>query len=217
MINLKDRTPVANGLNQLVHEHPDNPDLLIKTLRLDKAEQRWLRKAGGLRVKRRHGIYTGWFRELNEYLALRARMPGGHPPFLQQLHGFAETDLGLGMVVGKVKDRSGNLAPTLGQVVFRDGMTEETRRRVQELWDWLNGNNVNTNDLSKSNILCGWDEARGEHLVIIEGLGDHNLVPLSRFSRRLTIASNDRHFRHILRSLKRLDRHRTEQQQKQQN
>lgn len=210
-IRLQGIAPIAQGFNQNVHQHPGDPDLLIKTLRPDKAERRFLRKRG-FRVKRRHGIYTGWFRELNEYLALRARKPGAHPPFLQQLHGLVETDIGLGFVVGKIKDRAGGLAPTLGQAVLRDGLTAELRAKVLALRDWLNDNDVVTNDLSKSNILRAWSETDGDRLVIIEGLGDHNVIPISRMSRRLNVARNNRHFRHIMASLERLDRYRLEQQ-----
>ena len=212
MITLKDIAPVANGLNQNIHQHPHDPDLLIKTLRPDKAKQRFLRKRG-LPVRRRHGIYTGWFRELREYLALRARITGGHPPFLQQFYGFVETDLGLGLVVGKIKDRSGALAPNLGSVVRAGGFTAEQRQQLDTLRHWLNEHHVVTNDLTKSNILCAWTEALGNHLVIIEGLGDHSFIPFSTISRRLNVVSNDRHFRHIVASLERLDRWRAAQQQ----
>ena len=212
MITLKDVAPVASGLNQLVHQHPGNPNLLIKTLRPEKAQRRFTRKIGGIRVKRRHGIYTGWFRELNEYLALRARTGSGHPPCLQPLHGFVETDLGLGFVVGKIKDRSGQLAPTLGQVVSSRGLTPELRGQVLALRDWLNAHDVITNDLTKSNILCAWTPESGEHIVIIEGLGDHNFIRLPTISRAINHAGNNRHFRHIMSSLERVDRVRLEQQ-----
>jgi hypothetical protein len=211
-IALRGIAPVASGLNQHVHQHPGDPDLLIKTLRPDKAEQRFLRKRG-IPVKRRHGIYTGWFRELNEYVALRARLPGPHPDFLQHLHGFVETDLGLGLVVGKVKDRSGALAPTLGQAVLERGLTAELRAQVAALRDLLNRYDVVTNDLTKSNILCGWSEALGDHLVIIEGLGDHSFIPLATWSRRVNRRGNDRHFHRIMTKLELVDRVHRERQQ----
>lgn len=211
-ISLKGVAPVAQGLNQNVHQHPGEPDLLIKTLKLEKAERRFHRKLGGLRVKRRHGIYTGWFRELNEYMAVRARNRGTHPPFLQQLYGFVETDIGLGLIVGKVKDREGRLAPKLGEAVQRDGLTPQLRANLLALHEWLNDNSVITNDLSKNNILCGWSEGHGDHLVIIEGLGDHNFIPISRMSRRINVARTNRHFRRIMAVLERHDSDRLAQQ-----
>jgi hypothetical protein len=210
-ISLKDVEPVAQGLNQQVYQYPGKPDLLIKTLRLEKAQRRYMQKRG-FWVKRRHGIYTGWVRELNEYLALRARHPGEHPACLQKMHGFVETDVGLGLVVGKVTDRSGGLAPRLWQKVLRDGLTAQLRAQIEGLRDWLNAHQVVTNDLNKSNILCAWNETQGDHLVIVEGLGDHNFIPLLRFSRRLNERRNTRRFDRMLVSLERFDRQHIEHQ-----
>jgi hypothetical protein len=207
MIVLKERALVAQGLNQLVYQHPHDPDLLIKTLQVEKAEQRWLRK-WGFRVKRRYGIYSGFLRELHEYFAIRARIPGPHPSFLQRPYGIVDTDLGLGFVVGKVKGRNGELAPTLAQVVERNGFTAELHRKIETLKKLLDDNWIVTNNVGINNVVYAWSESEGDHLVIIEGLGEHTLLPASSLSPYLNRIANNRHFARLLRSLEKVDRRR---------
>jgi hypothetical protein len=208
MIVLKDQTPLAQGLNQFVYQHPHDPDLLIKTLQFEKAEKRWLLKQG-FRVKRRYGVYSGFLRELQEYFAIRARMPGPHPSFLQRPYGIVDTDLGFGFVVGKVKGRDGGLAPTLAQVVMRDGLTAELRGKVETLKKLLDDNWIITNDLGINNILYAWSESEGDHLVIVEGLGEHTLLPVSSLSPALNRIANKRHFARLVRSMEKFDRRRS--------
>jgi hypothetical protein len=210
-IRLKDKTPVASGSLQMVYQHPVEPDLLVKILRLDTMRERWLKKSRGLPIRRRFGFYNAWVRELNEYIAVRSRSRGGeYPEFLQSHHGPAETDLGLGLLVGKVKDRSGALAPTLNQVVSARGLTEDLRARIAELQHRVEALNLVTTDISMNNILLGWSEQHGDHLVIIEGLGGNTLIPVKNMSRLVNRRSIRRHFARTMADLEDIDRARQE-------
>ena len=117
LIVLKDKTPVAIGTSQFVYEHPDDPKLLVKVLKREKLQKSYDRKIGGrIGFKRRHGLYVTWMREIEHYFSVTIRL-GYRPSFFQEYRGVVDTDLGLGMVVGKETDRSGNLAPTLQTLV----------------------------------------------------------------------------------------------------
>jgi hypothetical protein len=206
-INLKDATPVSSGTLQHVYQHPSEPDYLIKILRLDRMRERWARKSRGLPIVRRYGLYNAWVRELKTYIELRSRSPDGEgPEFLQRHFGLTDTDLGIGLLVGKVKDRAGGLAPTLANVVRQDGFTEQLRTQFAELQAKIEALNLVTSDINANNILVGWDERHGEHLVIIEGLGDNTLIPVKTMFRFLNRASIRRHFARTAGLLERLDR-----------
>ena len=100
---LKDRKPIATGKTQSVYQHPDDPKLLIKVRDLPKLQRAYDRKLGGMiGYKRPHGLYTTWMRELQHYFSVRVRL-GYHPILLQEYHGLVDTDLGLGMVVGRAR------------------------------------------------------------------------------------------------------------------
>ena len=207
LISLKECTPLAAGKTQAIYQHPDDSRRLIKIRNLDKLQKTYDRKVGGLvGYKRRYGLYTNWQREIEHHVSVSMRL-GYLPFFLQEYHGIVETDCGLGMVVGRLADRAGALAPTLKDVVLRTGFTAELRAKVEELARRMNELQISTNDVSVSNIVYAWDETHEDHLVMIEGLGVNTFVPLARYSNWFNIRSNNRHFARTLRSLEKLDRH----------
>jgi hypothetical protein len=204
-IILKTSHPIAQGQTQSIYVHPDNSKLLIKVRHHEKLQRAYERKLGGLiGLNRPHGIYTTWHRELQHYFSVSFRL-GFHPPVLQEYHGVVETDLGLGLVVGRISDRTGNLAPTLAHVVSRSGLTDELLTKVRNLLRELNDLKISTNDVSVKNIVYGWSASSGDHLVLIEGIGVNTFIPLARFSNYFNIRSNNRHFARTIRSLEKLD------------
>lgn len=212
LIKLKGLTPLSAGALQFVYQHPTEPDYLIKILRLDRMRKRWARKSRGLPIRRRFGLYNAWVRELKSYIELRSRSPDGEcPEFVQRHHGLTDTDLGIGLLVGKVKDRAGGLAPTLASVVRQQGFTEQLRKQFVDLQAKIEALNLATSDINANNILVGWTEQHGDHLVIIEGLGDNTLIPVKTMFRFLNRASIRRHFARTFIHLERLDRERAAQ------
>jgi hypothetical protein len=211
LVVLKDQTPLALGKTQAVYQHPGDSNLLVKVRNLDKLQRTYDRRIGGMiGYKRRHGLYTTWMRELEHYFSVCLRL-GYRPQFLQNYHGIVDTDLGLGMVVGRITDRSGSLAPRLETVVARTGLTAELRAKVEHLARQVNELRISTNDVSMTNIVYGWDPvAKEDQLVLIEGIGVNTFVPLARYSNFFNVRSNDRHFARILRSMEKLDRQRAQ-------
>jgi hypothetical protein len=208
LVVLKTETPLAVGRTQAVYQHYQDPNLLIKVRRLDRLQRVYDRKIGGLiGYKRPHGLYTTWMRELEHYFSVCLRL-GYRPQFLQEYHGIVQTDLGLGMVVRRVTDRAGALAPTLQKVVLRTGLTADLRAKVDDLLRQVNELRISTNDISIANIVYGWNETAGDHLVLIEGIGVNTIIPIARYSNYLNVRSNNRHFARVIRSLEKMDRHR---------
>jgi hypothetical protein len=211
LIALKDQSPVAEGGTQVVYQHPRDAGLLIKVRKLEMLQKAYDRKIGGmLGYRRQHGLHTNWMRELEHYFSVHLRL-GYHPQFLQRYYGVSDTDLGLGLVVGKITDRSGGLAPILGDVAAQTGVTPQLRQEVSDLLRQLNDLRISTTDISVRNIVCGWSEAAGDHLVLIEGIGVNTFIPLARFSDYFNIRSNNRHFAKTLRSLDKIERERLAQ------
>ena len=121
MIELKSSTPVASGHLRLVYDHPMQRDCLIKVMRPEMIAKRW--GGAGRWYKRipRAQHYTGFVRELKEYIGLHARFPDGTPPIARTL-GIIETDIGLGLVVERVRGGDDQPGPTLESIVRREGM-----------------------------------------------------------------------------------------------
>jgi hypothetical protein len=211
LIVLKNQSPLAGGKTQSVYQHPDDSNLLIKVRNLDRLKQTYERRLGGrIGFKRRHGFYTTWHRELEHYFSVCLRL-GYRPHFLLEYHGVADTDIGLGLIVNRVNDRAGNLAPTLAELVTKTGLTDDLRAKVEDLRRQMNELRISTNDISVSNIVYGWNERIGDHLVLIEGIGVNTFVPLANFSNYFNVRSNNRHFARTVRWLEKLG-HRTPHQ-----
>lgn len=199
-IILSSQEPLAGGLTQFVYQHPHDSGLLIKVRRVDKLQRTYDLKIGGrVGFRRRYGVYTTWMRELREYLAARVRA-GRHPEFLQRYIGLVETDIGLGLAVGKVTDRSGALARTLEETIWDIGFTPHLRAQLDDLFRKVTELEVATNDISPRNIVCAWAESLGDHLVMIEGIGVKTFIPVASFGRLANSYTNNRHFARTLRS-----------------
>ena len=212
MILLKASEPVARGELHDVYQHPGDADLLIKVPRPNRAARRWRPKRRWRLYRRRYGIYTGWLREIRECIAARARH-AEPPASLQRLAGFAETDLGLALVVGKVTGRDGTLAPTLASVVRAGGFTGELRDRLAGLADEVIARDIVLGDLHERNILCGVDAAGSDRLVIIDGVGDKTLIPINTLFRGFNRRSIRRRFDRMVWRLEMLDRSRLKPRQ----
>lgn len=182
IIALRALQPLARGHKRLVYQHPLDDDLLIKVMS-HAAGRRWGAGARWYKLERRPGIYLGFYREVGEYLCVRATLPGP-PPFIQRIVGFVETDLGLGLVVEKLRDQEGRLAPQLRSLVLRGGFSEEVARELDRLTEALLAHDVVLAKLNVRNVLRAWD-ASGSRLVIIDGFGSKLAIPIDRLSKRV--------------------------------
>ncbi|PWK84351.1 YrbL family protein [Fulvimonas soli] len=182
MLALRHLQPVASGHIRRIYRHPDAPDLLVKVLREDAIEQRW-RAAPWYRRLARTGPYAGFVREFKEYVASR-RYAMHSPSPLARVAGLEDTDLGLGLVVEKVRGADGGLAPTLDAWVRRDGFTPQVQAAMDAFLASMLEHNVIAGDLHAWNVVYGSDSRGGPRLVMIDGFGEKNFIPHCSMSRR---------------------------------
>jgi hypothetical protein len=204
-VELKQAQPIARGTIRALYAHPERDDLAIKVMVADRRFERWHVKFGGIAVSRRYGVYTDFYREIREYLAVRSRQ-GKAPPLFQPVHGLIETDLGLGMVVSKMRGPDGALAPPLAKMVRSQGLTPQVRQMLDRLLAELNDHDVATGDINAGGILWVADPPGGVQLVVVDGLGDKSFIPVNSMSRTINRWSNWRHMRRVLRMLEWVDR-----------
>lgn len=197
LLRLANAAPVRAGSHRLIFEHPDDDFALVKIARESglagkPARKRWLLARSGF-----YHRYSPVVRELTEYLAMRARS-AVHPSFIPRILGLAETDLGLGLVVAKMRGRDGRLAPSIYQIVRDSGITPTIRRHLSTFCDALYTSRAIVSDLQLGNILLACDEDDGERLVLVDGLGEKTLIPVNRFSRVLNRRTCRRHIRRMM-------------------
>ena len=196
MLRLIEREPLAEGFHRRVYAHPDAADRLVKVMRPDVVASRW--NAPGRWYKRlaRARQYTGYVRELKEYIAVRARSNAPDIP-IAPVHGLVDTDLGLGLVVERIRGPGGGLAPTLDARVQREGLSADILRELDALLARLLRDGVILGDLHPWNIVWG-EDAAGPRFMLIDGFGEKNVIPRCSMSQALNRHNTRRLYRRLL-------------------
>lgn len=196
-VQLKNSTRLAEGNTREIYQHPHANHLLIKVMRFHMIDRRWGYRKYLMR-RSRYRYYQVFHREIETYLAIKAKNVE-HPYWLRRIDGFVDTDLGLGMVVEKLTDRDGKLAPTLPRMIAEGRFTDEIRNQFEMLLQAVSKcEGVTIARLRPKDVVCAHDPVRGYRLVLVDGLGDHVLVPL----RKMFAFLNRRHLRKRLLRLK---------------
>lgn len=194
-------TPVATGKTRSVYVHPNNPDLIVKVPTPIYVRQRagegakWHKRLYRSFIRSRH--FLVFQREIEEHLAVRAQADP-FPPYVQAIVGFVETDRGMGLVSRAVRGRDGALAPTLYEIVRAGRFTPAMREKLEAFYAWMLESPLVVGDLTIVNLVYGYAPEVGEHFVMIDGIGDKNLIPFNSLSTRLNRRAK-------LRAIKRLD------------
>jgi hypothetical protein len=195
MLQFRDIEPIASGQHRLVFQHPEAPDSLVKVMRPELVERNnreepWYRRLA------RTGPYRGFVREFNEYLASRHASPNPSP--LARVIGLVETDMGPGLVVEKVHGTDGGLAPNLDAWVRQHGLTDDVQAALDRLLAQLLEHNVIAADLHAWNLVCEENPNGQLRLVMIDGFGEKNFIPLRSMSHRNNAARTRSKFRRML-------------------
>jgi hypothetical protein len=200
MLQLSHSRPLALGHQRAVHQHPHDPDLVVKTMRPESVAKRWEGPGNWAHRLARTRHYSGYVREVKEYVAMRVH-PGASPPIVR-IVGLVDTDLGLGLVCEKVRGPDGGVAPTLLQSwLDHGGEPPWAAAALEALREDLLRYNVIVGDLNAANLVFGSDSAGGPRLVMIDGFGEKNAVPLSSMSRHYNRHVIRRRYRRLLRDL----------------
>lgn len=96
-------------------------------------------------------------------------------PYLPKVHGWAQTDHGLGLVIDMVRQPDGTPSPTLANALGSGHIVSgQAAILVNEAFDWLVENRVILADFSVDNILVRRTNDGACHLVFVDGLGARN-------------------------------------------
>ena len=179
MLTLAGLEPFAIGGTRRCYVHPDDDQLCVKVLRPDRtARARLATATGWRRLKGRRG-FDDQRKELKAYRQLERRgwRDWRHVPLC---HGAVQTDLGLGIVTALHRDWRGRFPPNLEQVL-PGGMTEPLAKAIDEFKKWLRRDLFLSRDLLPHNIIAVSDAPERHRLVIVDGIGNSELVPVSNW------------------------------------
>ncbi len=206
VLTLSDQTPVAAGKTRYIYQHPNNPDWLIKVHRVTSPRPDRSGFLGWLQSLEDRFIYmTGFMRELRPYIYSRYGDHGEVVSHLIPIIGLADTDLGMGLVVGAARDAEGRLAPTLRKVFKRGDMSAERIEKLRQLLAAIELTDLVLGDLNQDNVVLAHDREEGDRFVIIDGLGERTVVPLQEWFGWVNRYTKRRFVRKIERKIQRYE------------
>ncbi len=180
MINLKGKTPFAEGGNRLCFIHPDNPDRCLKVihpglLNKIKRNKSWYKRLRSLES------FDDNLREQEAYnqKALKTSDPEIWL-HLAKWYGMTETNIGRASETELIKSK-GDIAETLEAYLFREGITEEIKLSIEEFHTWLEKHLVLTKNLIPHNLVLSRQDKK-IIIKIIDGLGSQAFIPLPSYS-----------------------------------
>lgn len=186
-LNLNDEIPVAIGGDRHIFQHPHAPSLLVKVMDMQaravyleaRPFKRWYKQY------QRESAYRVYLNEFTEYVTTTTRPSGVWQVPMARIVGVAQTTLGLGLLVEKITDGQGNIAPTVADLARQGKMDADLSAQLDEFVEDLADAHVVLHDLSASNIACGQNADGKSGLFLIDGFGVLPLVPVYAWSKRL--------------------------------
>lgn len=184
-MRLAGRTPFAFGGNRLCFVHPERSNVCVKVPRadVDLAEKRRRKGIKG-RLKPARSFDDNRV-EAETLTALHRRIGPGLAGFAPRFLEWVPTDLGRGVAVDLIRDADGAIATPLKQYVWEHGMDARLAAALAELEAFWVPARVPSRELLLHNVVARRRAGGSLRLVVVDGLGNADLLPLSRWSARL--------------------------------
>ena len=195
MFELRDIKPAAHGKSRLVFAHPTDRNLVIKVMKPEHFEHQ---KTTWTNWKRPAHSFQLFAREIQEQLTLLGK---GEKidEYLARIHGFCETDFGLGILVQAMRRPSGKLALTLGDLIRMGKFTPKVGNDLDRFCNQLLASEINFGELMLRNILYAADGSGERKFVLVDGYGSSTWFSFKkafpRLDRRLLRSHRLKRFR----------------------
>ena len=192
-LRLGDREPFAVGGTRRCYVHPEDEALCVKVLRPDRTPEARRAAASGWRRLKRLPSFDDQRKEHRAYQRLKrlGQLDYTHVP---RFYGLVETDQGLGIVTALFRDSDGGFPKNLEQLL-PSGMSEPLQRAIGEFKDWLCRERFLTRDLLPHNIIAVADSRERFRLVIVDGIGNSEFLPVSHWFKLCARAKIERKIR----------------------
>lgn len=196
-LELATLTPVANGQDRLVYDHPAYPALLFKAPKplyaalnqpADAPVRLSLSDLGNFRrLMLKLAPKTLWhpfFRESDCYLQARLRGVATHDLPIPNLYGFCDSDIGPVLAVERITLPGEALGRTLKSIAAEGPVSPDIKTLLEQFADRMFRHQIVAGDMTAANIVMG---QRGDavQFVLIDGFGDIHAIPFRSASTRL--------------------------------
>ena len=135
---------------------------------------------------------------------------------LAQFHGIVETDKGPGFVFCLIKDYTGEVSKTLDYYLMSDSERVDVgtlMSAIDDLRGYLFNERIVVRDPKSWNLMYQKTSAEGRKLIIVDGVGNNDAIPLSTHFELFRQKKIGRKWGRFIRHLKRDYKHNPEFQQ----
>ncbi len=164
---------VAKGGNRWVFLHPDDPKKCIKILFPEKTAKAKRKRAVWYKKLRPLSAFDDNIQEHKALSDLSKRLPEAAQRHFPKSYGFVETNLGRAIVVDYFTDATGTPSPSLLQ------LKDVPSKALDAFFAVVQTHCIITRDFLPHNLL--YVDGR---IVMIDGLGNSDFIPIASLSRR---------------------------------
>ena len=179
-IILEHETPFARGSKRACYVHPEDETKCIKLLLPDKDGRTVKKEATWYKQLYPTRHFDENAKDIKGYKLLKRRYDALEQHF-PSLYGVVETDLGHGLVTDLIHDDDGSISRDVAWYQ-QHGETKIYEDAVQEFYQFMMQHALLVRDLNPHNLLVQ-QQRSGPRIMMIEGVGNSDLIPIANFSR----------------------------------
>ncbi|MCY4655584.1 MAG: YrbL family protein [Gammaproteobacteria bacterium] len=197
ILKLNHLEPFAIGGTRRCYIHPDNPCLCVKVLREDRTPRERRRLVAGPKRFLPLQRFDDQWKEQRAYDELLSNLTDATWQHVPEYFGTVDTDLGLGIVSRVFRNHDGKFPQTLEDLLPIEGITDALRDAIQEFKQWLRTDLFLSRHLLPHNIIVVKLTDTSYRLVIVDGIGNSEMIPISswfKFFARNKIERKIRYF-----------------------
>jgi hypothetical protein len=178
----------SKGGNRLCFIHPENPDLIIKIPRPDRTpeikrvEKSFPKSLKPLATFDDNKQEEKVYRTINRHIGQEAYK------VIPRCHGFVDTNLGRGLCSDLIRNDTGEISITLKQKIWTEGVSDSLTATINQFLDKWVSLGMPSRNLLLHNIVIEQNQEKPDRLMVIDGLGWPDTIPLAyfipRFARR---------------------------------
>lgn len=162
LITLNDSLLIGEGGSRNCYVHPDDENLCIKTIK-KKSDQRSVDREVGYfkRMKKREQSFK----------------------MIAKYYHSVQTSEGRGEVYELVRDYNGEISKDLKYYLdLKDkNINQKIIKLIEDLRVYLKNENIRFSDLCSHNVLLKKVDENNYEMVVIDGIGDNNQIPLLEY------------------------------------
>ncbi|MFK7830590.1 MAG: YrbL family protein [Congregibacter sp.] len=181
MLKLKHSKPIFVGGTRYCFQHPEHANRCVKVLRPDRTgvARKQLRKDFKRYLPAR--FLDDQRKEIKAYSELLTRASEPLWRHVPRYHGTQETDMGIGIVTQLMRNVDGSWPKNLQQLLA-DGVDAQLQEGIDVFVHAVADLRILSRDLLPHNIIAV-RELSGYRVMLVDGIGNAELIPLSTWSR----------------------------------